>query len=205
MKVLMLNGSPRENGNTMTALREMEKIFLAEGIETETIQVGSMNIRGCLACGGCHATGKCVIDDGVNEISQKLREADGLVIGSPVHYAAAAPALVACLDRIFYSADYDTTMKVGAAVCAARRGGITATYDQLNKYFGISGMVTAGGQYWNGIHGRTEGEALQDAEGLQMMRTLARNMVFLMRSITLGREQLGLPEKEPRVATNFIR
>lgn len=205
MRVLMLNGSPRKDGNTMTALLEMEKVFHAEGVETEIIHVGAMNLQGCMACGGCYETGKCVIKDGVNEINEKFREADGLVVGSPVHYAGAAPSLVACLDRMFYSADFDTTMKVGASVCAARRGGTTATYDQLNKFFGISGMVTAGGQYWNGIHGRTPGEALQDGEGLQMMRTLARNMVFLMRSIALGKQRFGLPEKEKTIMTNFIR
>ena len=205
MKVLMLNGSPRPNGNTAIALAEMEKIFDAEGIETECIQVGQRDIRGCIACGRCAQLGRCVIDDIVNELSPKFAACDGLVVGSPVYYASANATLVALLTRLFYSTPFDKTMKVGAAVVAARRGGLSAAFDELNKFFTISGMPVASGQYWNSIHGREAGEAAQDAEGLQSMRTLARNMAFLMKSIALGREKYGVPEREPFQRTNFVR
>jgi len=205
MKVLMLNGSPRPNGNTSIALREMEKVFAAEGIETETIQVGSKAIRGCIACGKCTELGRCVFDDAVNEIAPKFEACDGLVVGSPVYYASANATLVALLTRLFYSTSFDKSMKVGAAVVAARRGGLSATFDELNKFFTISGMPVASSQYWNSIHGRKAGEAAEDAEGLQTMRTLARNMAFLMRSIELGKEKYGLPEREPFQRTDFIR
>lgn len=205
MKVLLINGSPRSDGNTSIALKEMSKIFNDEGIETESIHVGNMAIRGCVACGNCFKNGKCVFDDIVNEVSEKFKECDGIVVGSPVYYASANATLIAFLDRLFYSTRFDKSMKVGAAVAAARRGGLTATIDELNKYFAISGMPIASGQYWNGIHGRALGEALNDEEGLQMMRTLARNMSFLMKSIYLGKEKYGLPEKEAKIMTNFIR
>ena len=205
MKVLMLNGSPRAKGNTVLALEEMKKIFDAEGIETELIQIGQRDIRGCIACNRCKETGRCVFDDLVNEVAPKFEACDGLVVGSPVYYASANATLVAFLTRLFYSTPFDKTMKVGAAVAAARRGGLTATYDELNKFFGISGMPIASGQYWNGIHGREPGQAAQDGEGLQMMRTLARNMTFLMRSIALGKAQYGLPQREPFQPTNFVR
>lgn len=205
MKVLMINGSPREKGNTYTALHEMEKIFAKENIETEILQIGSRDIRGCIACGGCAQKGKCVFDDAVNEAAGKFEACDGLVVGSPVYYASANATLVAFLTRLFYSTHFDKTMKVGAAVAAARRGGLTATYDELNKFFGIAGMPIASGQYWNGIHGALPGEAEQDAEGLQMMRTLANNMAFLMKSIALGREKYGVPKREPFERTNFVR
>lgn len=205
MKVLMLNGSPRVNGNTAVALREMEAVFAREGIETETVQVGQRDIRGCIACGKCGQLGKCVFDDIVNELAPKFQAADGLVVASPVYYASANPTLVALLDRLFYSTGFDKTMKVGASVVCARRGGCSATFDELNKFFTISGMPIASSQYWNSIHGRLPGEAEQDGEGLQTMRALARNMVFLMKSIQLGKAAYGLPEKEKRVATHFIR
>lgn len=205
MKVLMINGSPRQKGNTYTALHEMEKIFAEENIETEILHIGNKDIRGCIACGSCAEKGKCVFDDIVNEAAKKFEECDGLVVGSPVYYASANATLVAFLTRLFYSTHFDKSMKVGAAVASARRGGLTATYDELNKFFGITGMPIASGQYWNGIHGTAPGEAEQDAEGLQMMRTLARNMAFLMKSIALGKEAYGLPEKEPFARTNFIR
>ena len=205
MKVLMINGSPRANGNTALALKEMEKVFLSEGIEVETVQVGNKAIRGCIACQSCKKNGRCVLDDLVNETAPKFEAADGLVAASPVYYASANGTLVSFLDRLFYSTPFDKTMKVGAAVAAARRGGLTATYDELNKYFTICGMPVASGQYWNGVHGRAAGEAAADAEGLQQMRTLARNMAFLMKSIALGKETYGLPEKEPAVVTNFVR
>ena len=205
MKVLMLNGSPRVNGNTAVALREMEAVFAREGIETETVQVGQRDIRGCIACGKCGQLGNCVFDDIVNELAPKFQAADGLVVASPVYYASANPTLVALLDRLFYSTGFDKTMKVGASVVCARRGGCSATFDELNKFFTISGMPIASSQYWNSIHGRAKGEADQDGEGKQTMRTLARNMSFLMKSIALGKQTYGLPEKEPRISTHFIR
>lgn len=205
MKVLMINGSPRANGNTAAALGEMEKIFTQEGVLTETVHVGGKDIRGCIGCRKCKTTGKCVFDDLVNETAPKFEACDGLVVGSPVYYASANATLVAFLTRLFYSTSFDKTMKVGAAVVAARRGGLSATYDELNKFFGISGMPIAAGQYWNSIHGAAPGEAAQDQEGLQGMRTLARNMTFLMRGVALAKEQYGLPEREPITFTNFVR
>lgn len=205
MKVLIINGSPKTNGNTGIALAEMEKIFAAEGIEIENIHVGDKIIRGCIACQACKKTGKCSIDDIVNEIAPKLEECDGMVIGSPVYYASANATLVAFLDRLFYSTKSDKRMKVGAAIAVARRGGLSSTFDQLNKYFTISGMPVASSQYWNSVHGALPGQAEEDAEGLQTMRTLANNMVFLMKSIALGKEKYGLPEKEKPARTNFVR
>lgn len=206
MKVLMINGSPRRDSNTGIALAEMQKVFAEEGIEVETVHVGTKDIRGCIACGKCGELGKCVFDDLVNECASKLAEADGLVLGTPVYYGSANGTIVSLLDRLFYSTgSIDKTMKVGAAVSVARRGGLTATFDEMNKYFTISGMPVASGQYWNGVHGAAAGEASQDAEGLQQMRTLARNMAFLMKSIALGREKFGLPEREPFERTNFVR
>lgn len=206
MKVLMINGSPRADGNTATALKEMEKVFLEEGVEVEIVHVGNKAIRGCIACGQCRQLGKCVFDDAVNEVAPKLAECDGLVLGSPVYYASANATLMAFVTRLFYSTGHiRKTMKVGASVVVARRGGLSATYDEMNKFFGISGMPIASGQYWNSLHGSAPGEAAQDAEGIQGMRTLARNMTFLMRSIALGKEKYGIPEKEKTVFTNFIR
>ena len=205
LQVLMLHGSPRSNGNTAVALREMETVFRENGVEVETVVIGNRAIRGCVACGGCTKIGKCVFDDAVNELASKFEAADGLVVASPVYYASANATLVACLDRLFYSTPFDKTMKVGASVVCARRGGCSATFDELNKYFTISGMPVASSQYWNSIHGRTPGEAEADGEGRQTMRTLARNMTFLMRSIALGKERFGLPEQEARIATHFIR
>ena len=205
MKVLMINGSPKANGNTALALKEMEAVFAAEGMECETILVGNQPIRGCIACGSCYKNGKCVFDDAVNEVAEKFRDADGLVVASPVYYASANATLIALLDRLFYSSDFPKTMKVGASVAVARRGGCSSTFDELNKYFTISGMPVASSQYWNSVHGGRPGEAAQDEEGLQTMRTLARNMAFLMKSIALGKERYGLPEREPHKATNFIR
>ena len=205
MKVLMINGSPHVHGNTYIALREMEKVCAEEGIETEILHIGNQNIRGCIACGKCMETGACVFDDAVNKAAAKFEECDGLVVGSPVYYAGANATLTAFLTRLFYSTHFDKTMKVGAAVVAARRGGLSATFDELNKFFTISGMPVASGQYWNSIHGRAQGEAEQDEEGLQTMRTLARNMAFLIKSIQLGKDAYGLPEKEAMKRTNFIR
>ena len=205
MKVLLINGSPHAKGNTYIALHEMEQIFTAEGVETEMIHIGNKDIRGCVACGSCAKNGKCVFEDLVNETAPKFEACDGLIVGSPVYYASANATLIAFLDRLFYSTGFDKTMKVGAAVASARRGGLTATFDELNKYFTISGMPVASGQYWNGIHGNNAEEAAEDKEGLQMMRTLARNMAFLMKSIALGKEKYGLPEKEQKINTNFVR
>ena len=205
MNILLINGSPHVSGNTALALAEMEKVFRKNGIETETVQVGNHDIRGCVACGACYRSGKCAFDDPVNEVAPKFAACDGLVIGSPVYYASANGTLTSFLDRLFYSTGFDKTMKVGAAIAVARRGGLSATFDQLNKYFTISGMPVASSQYWNSVHGARPGEAEQDAEGMQTMRTLAENMSFLVKSIALGKETFGLPEKEKRAGTNFIR
>ncbi len=205
MKVLMINGSPHAKGNTYTALHEMEKIFAENCIDTEIVHIGNQAVRGCIAFYSCAKNGKCVFNDIVNEMAPKFEACDGLVIGSPVYYASANATLIAFLDRLFYSTHFDKTMKVGASVVAARRGGLSSTFDELNKYFTITGMPVASSQYWNSIHGRKPGEAQQDAEGLQTMRTLARNMTFLMKSIALGKKAYGLPEKEPFERTNFIR
>ena len=205
MKVLLVNGSPRVDGNTSIALTEMVNVFQDEQIETEVVQIGTKAVRGCIACGKCSETGKCVFDDVVNEYADKFKECDGLVVASPVYYASANATLIAFLDRLFYSTRFDKTMKVGAAVAVARRGGTSATFDELNKYFTISGMPVTSSQYWNSVHGRDAGEATQDEEGLQTMRVLARNMSFLMKSIALGKEAYGLPEKEERAWTHYIR
>ena len=195
----------RRNGCTFTALSEVEKTLHREGIETELVQLGAKAVQGCIACGRCKTLGRCVFDDLVNETAPKLEAADGLVVGSPVYYASANGSLIAFLDRLFYSTPFDKTMKAGAAVLSCRRGGASASFDELNKYFTISGMPVVSSQYWNSVHGNTPEEVGQDLEGLQIMRTLGRNMAFLVKSIALGREKLGLPEKEPRVSTNFIR
>ena len=205
MKVLLINGSPRKDGNTAIALNEMIKVFEKEGIETEIMHIGHKDIRGCIACGKCRQLGKCVFDDIVAEAGEKLAQADGLVVGSPVYYASANGTVTSFMDRLFYSNRSDLRMKVGASVAVARRGGQTTTFDQLNKYFTISGMPVASGQYWNGVHGSLPGEAGQDSEGLQQMRTLAAIMAFLMKSIALGKEKYGLPEREAPERMNFLR
>ena len=205
MKVLIINGSPHANGNTAIAVNELVKTFEAQGVEAEVCHIGNKDIRGCIACGKCRELGKCVFNDAVNELAPKFEEADGLVVASPVYYASANATLIACLDRLFFSTSFDKTMKVGASVVVARRGGCSATFDELNKYFTICNMPIASSQYWNSVHGREPGQAALDAEGLQTMRTLAKNMSFLMKSIALGKEQFGLPEKEPWQPTHFIR
>ena len=204
IKVLMINGSPRAEGNTALALHEMERVFAEQGIQVETVQIGGQAIRGCVACNGCAKLGKCVYDDIVNELAVKFEKADGLVVASPVYYASANATLVACLDRLFYSSHFDKTMKVGASVVCARRGGCSATFDELNKFFTISNMPIASSQYWNSIHGREKGQAEMDEEGKQTMRVLARNMTFLMKSIELGKKEYGLPETEEHIWTHFI-
>lgn len=206
MKALLVNGSPRAKGCTYTALTELAKTLEAEGIETEIIHVGNKDVRGCIACRKCHTSGngKCVFDDIVNEVAPKLAEADAFIVGSPVYFASPAGGVVSFLDRLFFSTlNTDKTMKVGAAVVSCRRGGNTATFDMLNKYFTMNGMPIASSQYWNMVHGGTPEEVLEDKEGLQTMRTLGRNIAFLMKSIQMGKEKLGLPEKEPAIFTNF--
>jgi multimeric flavodoxin WrbA len=205
MKVLLVNGSPNAKGCTYTALTEVEKTLNQEGIVTEIIHVGNKDIRGCMGCGKCRTLGKCVFDDIVNETAPKLAECDGIVVGSPVYYASANGTMVSFLDRLFYSANCDKTMKVGAAVVSARRGGTTATFDVLNKYFTISNMPIAPSQYWNMVHGYTPEDVYADKEGCQTMRTLGRNMAFLIKCIQLGKEKYGLPEKEEHIFTNFIK
>ena len=205
MKVLLINGSPKAKGCTYTALNEVEKTLNEAGVETEIIHVGNKDLRGCTACGYCREHRKCVFDDLVNEVLPKFEACDGIVIGSPVYYASANGTLISFVDRLFYSSSFDKTMKVGAAVVSARRGGASATFDELNKYFTIAGMPVASSHYWNSVHGNTPEEVMKDEEGLQTMRTLGRNMAFLIRSIQLGKEEFGLPEKEKKVWTNFSR
>lgn len=205
MKVLLINGSPNARGCTYTALSEVASTLEKEGVETEILHVGQKDIRGCIGCRKCRQTGKCVFDDIVNETAQKFEAADGIVIGSPVYFASANSTVISFITRLFYSTQFDKSMKVGAAVVSCRRGGASATFDEINKFFTISGMPVASSRYWNSVHGNTAEEVRQDLEGMQVMRTLGRNMAFLVKSIALGRAQYGLPEKEPRVATNFIR
>ncbi|MBR2527643.1 MAG: flavodoxin family protein [Blautia sp.] len=202
-KVLILNGSPKEKGCTATALQEMIKVFEAEGVGTEVIHVGNKAIRGCISCGSCSRTGKCVMDDLVNETAEKFKEADGLVVGSPVYYGSPNGTILSFLDRLFYSTSFSKQMKVGAAVVSCRRGGNTASFDVLNKYFSISGMPIATSTYWNQVHGFTAADVLKDLEGLQTMRNLARNMVFMMRAIADAKAEYGLPQQESGVFTSF--
>ncbi len=205
-KVLLINGSPNVKGTTYTALQEVANQLELQAVETEIIHIGNKDIRGCIACRKCRELGKCVFNDIVNEVQEKLNQCDGLVVGSPVYYASANGTLISFLDRLFYSnAGEDMTMKVGAAVVSARRAGTTATFDQLNKYFTITGMPIVSSQYWNNIHGNSAEEAMQDKEGMQVMRVLGKNMAFLIKGIALAKEEIGLPEKEKRDWTNFIR
>lgn len=205
MKVLLINGSPNVKGCTYTALEEVSETLNQEGVKTEIIHVGNKDIRGCIACRQCKTKGKCVFDDLVNEVAPKFKECDGIVIGSPVYFASANGTLISFIDRLFYSMTDDKTMKVGAAVVSCRRGGNTSTFDEINKYFTISGMPVASSQYWNMVHGNSPEEVKQDLEGMQTMRTLGKNMAFLIKSIQLGKEQFGLPEKEVHIFTNFIK
>ena len=205
MKVILINGSPNARGCTYTALSEVAQTLEDEGFETEIIHVGHKDIRGCIGCRKCKTLGKCIFNDIVNEVAPKFKECDGIVIGSPVYFASANGTLISFVDRLFYSMTEDKTMKVGAAVVSARRAGNTATFDEINKYFTISQMPVVSSQYWNMVHGNNAEEVKQDLEGLQTMRTLGRNMAFLIKSIHLGKEKYGLPEKEESVHTNFIR
>ena len=202
-KVILLNGSPHANGCTATALNEMIKVFQEEGIETELIHVGNKSIRGCISCNRCSETGKCVFDDLVNEVAPKFAEADGLVVGSPVYYGGPNGTILSFMDRLFYSTSFSKQMKVGAAVVSCRRGGNTATYDVLNKYFTISSMPVASSTYWNQVHGFTAEDAKKDLEGLQTMRNLARNMAFMIRAFADAKEKYGCPEMEKTYYTNF--
>lgn len=204
VKVLFINGSPHSDGTTATALSEAEKIFKEEGIEVEKVPVGHRCVRGCIACYYCKKNGKCAFDDVVNEVAESFKNADGIIVASPVYYASPNGGLISFLDRLFYSTPFSKAMKVGAAVVCARRGGCTASFDVLNKYFTISGMPIASSTYWNQVHGADGEDALLDREGLQTMRNLARNMSFLMKSIALGKAQIGAPAPERGVVTNFI-
>ena len=205
MKVLLINGSPHKNGTTYAALSEVARTLKEEGIDSEIIQVGHLALHGCTACNACFKLGKCVIDDEVNEVSKKFEECDGLIVGSPVHYASPAGALISFLDRLFYISRFDKRTKIGAAVVCARRGGCTAAFDVLNKYFSISGMPIVSSTYWNQVHGASAEQATLDEEGMQCMRNLGRNAAFLIKSLRLGEEKEGLPEVERRFRTNFIR
>lgn len=205
MKVLIINGSPRIDGNTTTSINELIKVFDKNEIETETIQIGNQNIRGCIACNSCQKNHKCIFNDYVNEVAKKFENADGLIIASPVYFASANGTLISFLDRLFYSSHFDKTMKVGASIAIGRRGGLSATFDELNKYFTISNMPIVSSNYWNSLHGRGKKEVLEDEEGLQTLRVLAENMTFLLKSIKLGKEKFGLPEKESKIYTNFIK
>lgn len=205
MKVLLINGSPQTNGCIFTALTEVAKSLNEAGIDSEIIHVGNKDIRGCIGCHKCKTSGKCVFDDYVNEIAPKFAACDGVVLGSPVYYASANGTMISFCDRLFYSTPGDHTMQVGACVVSARRGGCSATFDELNKYFTISGMPIASSQYWNSVHGYTPEDVYADKEGMQTMRTLGVNMAFLIKSINLGKEKFGLPEKEARIGTDFIR
>ena len=206
MKVILVNGSPHEHGCTYTALSEIEGVLQAEGIETEIFWVGKQPISGCLACGACRKLGKCVIDDKVNEFVEKAESADGFIFGSPVHYAGASGMITSFLDRAFYGKGGVYQGKPGAAISCCRRGGASATFDQLNKYFPIRSMPIVSSQYWNMVHGNTPDEVRQDLEGLQTMRTLGRNMAWLLKCIEAGKKNgIEFPEHEAKVATNFIR
>ena len=202
-KVLLLNGSPHPHGCTATALDEMIKVFAEEGIETELIQVGTKNIRGCISCGKCEETGKCVFDDLVNEVAPKFEAADGLVVGSPVYYGSPNGNILSFMDRLFYSTSFSKHMKVGAAVVSCRRGGNTASFDVLNKYFTISGMPVASSTYWNQVHGFSAEDVKKDLEGLQTMRNLARNMSFMIKAFADAKEKYGYPLQEHDFFTSF--
>ncbi|MBR2802602.1 MAG: flavodoxin family protein [Erysipelotrichaceae bacterium] len=203
MKVLIINGSPHPRGCTARALQEVDTILQQEGIETETIEIGSRDIRGCIGCGSCRKSGKCVFEDIVNEVADKFKEADGLLVGSPVYYATASGTLLSLLDRLFYSTSFDKTMKVGAAVVSSRRAGSNTALDDIAKYFTISGMPLVSSSYWNEVHGFTAEDVEKDKEGLQIMRNLGRNMAFLLKAITAEKEKNGLPYKERGAFTSF--
>ena len=203
MKVLLLNGSPRPEGCTARALQEVASAIEAEGVETETIQMGTKEIRGCIACGRCSRTGRCVFDDLVNEVAEKFRTADGIVVGSPVYYAGCNGSLLSLMDRLFYSSNFEKTMKVGACVLSSRRAGSTSAYDEITKYFTISGMAVASSTYWNEVHGFSAGDVEKDLEGLQTMRNLGRNVAFLVKAVAMAKDTIGLPQMERGAFTSF--
>ena len=205
MKVLIINGSPRLNGNSSTLINEMKKIFIQEGVEVDEYQIGNKSIRGCMACGYCYEHIECVFKDDINDLAKRFESADGLVITSPVYYGSANGSLISLLDRLFYSSHFDKRFKVGAAFAIARRAGTTATFDELNKYFTINQMPIASGRYWNNGFGRSEGQIENDEEGLQNARITARNMVFLIKAIKDAIEKYGLPEKEETTYTHFVK
>ena len=205
MKVLIINGSPRLKGNSSTLVNEMINIFNKEGVEVDNYQIGAKAIRGCMACGYCYEHGECVFKDDANDLAKRFEQADGLIVVSPVYYGSANGSIISLLDRLFYSSHFSKKFKVGAAFAIARRGGTTATFDELNKYFTISQMPIASGRYWNNGFGRTEGQINQDEEGLQNARVVARNMVFLMKAIKDAKEMYGLPETEEVKSTHFIK
>ena len=205
MKALIINGSPRLNGNSTELIKEISSVFEKEGVEVDLYQVGPKDIRGCMACGYCYTHGECVFKDDINDLAKRFESADGLVITSPVYYGSANGSIISLLDRLFYSSHFDKRFKVGAAFAIARRSGTTATFDELNKYFTINQMPIASGRYWNNGYGREQGQIVEDLEGLQNARIVARNMVFLMRGISLAKEKYGLPEKEETIYTHFIK
>lgn len=204
MNVLLINGSPHPQGCTARALQEVERILNENGIRTQIVTVGNKQIRGCISCNRCRELGRCVFDDAVNETAPLFRDADGLVVGTPVYYAHANGGVISFLDRLFYSTGFDKSMKVGAAVASSRRAGSTSAFDEINKYFTISSMPIVSSNYWNEVHGFVAEDVELDREGLQTMRTLGRNMAFLIKSIALGKERLGLPPKEPWTPTHFM-
>lgn len=205
MKALLINGSPHKDGTTARALTELLNELLREGVAAEIINVGSLPVSGCVACGYCKKNGKCVFDDAVNEAAAKFKEADALIVGSPVYYASPNGTLISFLDRLFHSSTFDKSMKIGASVVCARRGGCSASFDMLNKYFTISSMPIAASTYWNMVHGASAADAELDLEGLETMRNLARNIAFLIKSIALGKEKYGMPLREKSSVTNFIK
>ena len=205
MKVLIINGSPRKEGNSARLIKELTGVFTEENVDFEEYQVGAKDIRGCMACGYCYTHDGCVVKDDINELAKKLDESDGMVVVSPVYYGSANGSVISLLDRLFYSSHSDKRMKVGAAFAIARRAGTTATFDELNKYFTINQMPVASGRYWNNGFGREKAQIEGDAEGLQNARITARNMVFLMKSIALGKEAYGLPKTEETMYTHFIK
>ena len=204
MKVLIINGSPHKSGCTSVALKELENILNIEGIDTDYVYIGGSNVRVCIACGNCRKKVECAFDDIVNKLAIKFKEADGLVIGSPVYYAGASGTVISLLDRLFYSTSFSKVMKVGAAVISSRRAGSTSAFDEINKYFTIAGMPIASSTYWNEIHGTKKSDAMKDLEGLQTMRNLGRNMAFLIKSINIGKQEYGIPKMERDYKTNFI-
>ena len=204
MKVLLINGSPRKDSNTELALNEVAKSLKEEGIESEIITLGS-SVAGCKACAACTKLGKCVIDDIVNEVAEKFKDADGIVVGSPTYFASTNGTVISFLDRLFYSRHYDTSMKVGAAVCIARRAGTDTNFDVINKYFTISNMIVVGSQYWNNAFGRLPGEASKDEEGIQTMRHLGKNMAFVIKCINDGKSKYKINFTEDHKMTNFIK